>query len=68
MQKRATASDIQATVSTLIAYPKTPNEKMEFRTASRPRTTEMRMGSPYEVDRQIVATPVNELNAADDPK
>ena len=69
IQKSTTARQIQQTVMQLMRKPqRRPSEKDESRTARRPRSMEIRMGRPYEVDRQMVATPVNELNAALDPK
>ena len=45
----------------LMATPKRPSEYGEFFTCLRPRSSEMRIGSAYDVLRQIVATCPDQL-------
>jgi len=68
MQNRIMANMIHITVIRLIIKPNFPREYVECLTALRPRTRDTRIGMPYDVLRQMVATPVKALNAAVDPK
>ena len=67
-QNKTMAREIQSRVTTLMAKPKRPSEKVAWTRWRRPWQSETRMGSPYEVDRQMVATPVKLLKAAEEPK
>ena len=47
----------------LAATPKRPSENGEFLTCLRPRSSEMRIGSAYDVLKQMVATCLGQLPA-----
>jgi hypothetical protein len=65
MQNNTTARPIHIMVTELITNPNFPSENGEFATSFLPRSNEMRIGIAYEVLKHIVATPVNELKAAE---